>query len=289
MGTFILTIYFNFAFFPKSHYSVPNCTVPGLSNFKGNVIHSQKYREPSLFQSQSILVVGSASSGIDIGLEIASSAKKVYLSCRRERRPVSAAHLPANIALVLGTSRVSDDGRVVLDDGSTLDVDAIVLCTGYEYDFPFLSSECGITVDDHRVKSVYKHLFNIRHPSMAFIGLNFTIVPLVHFDVQVKFVLATFTGSVVLPDTNAMLADEEKDFRDRLHCGLLPRDAHWLGGGRQWRYLEELADIGSFESGPKIWEDIYNQNSRNKGEFVSTYKNLNCVILDPERRLFQFM
>lgn len=270
------------------HYSLPNCTVTGLGNFKGILIHSQKYRKPIPFQFLSVLIVGNAASGIDISLEIASFAEKVYVSHRRRKSVIKSAGLPDNLVFVSGTSHVSEDGSVVLDDGSSLEVDAIILCTGYEYDFPFLSAECGISVCNHRVQPLYKHIFNIHHPSMAFIGLNYAIVPLANFDMQVKFVLAAFNGSTILPDKGDMLTDEEKDLEDRLQCGLLPRDAHWLGNGRQWQYNRELAEIGRFESCPKFWENIYNQNARNKEEAVSTYKNLKCVILDSKKGIFQF-
>jgi hypothetical protein len=44
---------------------------------------------------------------------------------------------------------------------------------GYEYSFPFLTASCGISVKERRVGPLYKHLLNIRHPTMAFIGKMF--------------------------------------------------------------------------------------------------------------------
>lgn len=241
-------------------------------------------------------------SGIDIGLELAASAKVVYVS---QRKRIAATehgglptdsvkfafdiHLPANFEYVSGTSHISEDGSVVLDDGSSLVVDTIIVCTGYEYDFPFLSKECEITVRNHRVQPLYKHVFNIHHPSMAFIGLNYGIAPLVNFDAKMKFILSAFSCNGILPDKAAMFADEEKDFQERLEHGLLPRDAHWLGNGRQWQYNRDLARIGFFKPCPKFWENIYNESIRNRIKSVSTYKRFKCIVLDPEKGIFQFV
>ena len=50
---------------------------------------------------------------------------------------------------------------------------------GYEYSFPFLTAGCGVGVTSRRVGPLYKHLLNIHHPSMAFIGKEDGILVLV--------------------------------------------------------------------------------------------------------------
>lgn len=62
------------------------------------------------------------------------------------------------------------------------------LFTGYSYSYPFLSVESGIHVDDNFVQPLFKHIFNIEHPTMAFIGIPVTFVSYFHlFDIQVSF------------------------------------------------------------------------------------------------------
>ena len=117
---------------------MPHVNVTGLDNFKGTVFHSQVYRNPAPFHSQLILVVGSSQSGIDIAIEIASVAKTVYLSQTRKAYTVKGP-VGKNIVPVTRTLRIEEDGLVLLQDGRKLSVDGIVLCTGYEYEFPFLS------------------------------------------------------------------------------------------------------------------------------------------------------
>lgn len=54
--------------------------------------------------------------------------------------------------------------------------DVIVFATGYDYDFSFLSQACGIVIEPQKVVSpVYQHLINIEHPTMALLGLPWTV------------------------------------------------------------------------------------------------------------------
>nr|XP_053628201.1 uncharacterized protein LOC128685584 isoform X2 [Cherax quadricarinatus] len=58
---------------------------------------------------------------------------------------------------------------------------------GYLFAFPFLSEECGITVEDNVVKPLYKHIINTKYTSMAFIGIPFRVCNFPLFDFQDMF------------------------------------------------------------------------------------------------------
>ena len=58
-----------------------------------------------------------------------------------------------------------------MTDGSKIEVDAVLLCTGYHYDFPFLSQECNVEVQGRVVQPLYKHMLHPDHPTIAFIGI----------------------------------------------------------------------------------------------------------------------
>ena len=51
----------------------------------------------------------------------------------------------------------------ILEDGSVISVDALVQCTGYAYDFPFLRG-CGLEWTTSNVGPLYKHIVNINYP-----------------------------------------------------------------------------------------------------------------------------
>ena len=52
-----------------------------------------------------------------------------------------------------------------------VEAEAVILATGYHYNFPFLTPECGVSVENRVVQPLYKHLISIANPSLSFIGL----------------------------------------------------------------------------------------------------------------------
>nr|KAG5714537.1 hypothetical protein BaRGS_006983 [Batillaria attramentaria] len=57
-------------------------TFPGLSDFKGRVVHSHDYRQPSDYVGKRILIIGIGNSGGDLAVEL-SRCGQVFLSTRR--------------------------------------------------------------------------------------------------------------------------------------------------------------------------------------------------------------
>lgn len=58
-------------------------------------------------------------------------------------------------------------------------------CTGYLYSYPFLSVDTGIHVTDNFIQPLYKQVFNIDHPTMAFVGVPTSASNFMMFDLQV--------------------------------------------------------------------------------------------------------
>lgn len=72
-----------------------------------------------------------------------------------------------------------------LKDGSSIDAEVFLFCTGYKYSFPFLDENCGIRVDTNYVSPLYKHLINIEHPTMCIVGIPTIVLPFPMFHMQV--------------------------------------------------------------------------------------------------------
>ena len=56
--------------------------VPGRELFRGVVLHSRTYRDPAAFAGRDVVVVGAGSSGADIAVELAASARSVSIAVR---------------------------------------------------------------------------------------------------------------------------------------------------------------------------------------------------------------
>lgn len=61
----------------------------------------------------------------------------------------------------------------------------ILFLSGYRYSYPFLNADSGIHIEDNFVQPLYKHIFNIEHPTMVFIGLTDQLGTFRVFDLEV--------------------------------------------------------------------------------------------------------
>ena len=242
--------------------------IPGLESFPGLVMHSHDYRHPEVFQGKHLVILGGASSGQDICLEVAHSAEKVYLS----HKSTIHCKLPENVEQHKPITSVSMDGTVLFDGGQQRKVDAILLCTGYNFSFPFLHNSCNIQVTNNRVTHLYKHIFNTKYPTLSFIGLCHKICPFPLFSLQAQYIAAVLSGRKNLPSEEEMNVDEEEDFKEKLSSGLFEKHAHLLGE-RQWNYDNTIAQLAGVDILSPVYEDLYKHVHHRRRNFLMDYKS----------------
>jgi cation diffusion facilitator CzcD-associated flavoprotein CzcO len=98
------------------------------------------------------------------------------------------------------------DQQVCFSDGSAVEADTIIYCTGYELRFPFLS-ESLLQVEDNRVK-LYKYVFHPDQPTLAFVGICTVLgshIPVA--EMQGRWVARVLAGRMQLPSKQQMHAD----------------------------------------------------------------------------------
>ena len=64
-----------------NHPNLPK--IKGQENFKGEIIHSSKYKSSSMFSNKRVLIVGAGNTGCDIAVDAVHHAKYVDMSVRR--------------------------------------------------------------------------------------------------------------------------------------------------------------------------------------------------------------
>lgn len=207
---------------------------------------------------------------------------QVYLS---HNNPPLVTPLPSNVEQVPGIQSLGVKS-VTFQNGREEDVDVVLCCTGYRYDFPFFTKECEVHVDDERVTPLYKHLIHTKYPSLSIIGVCKVIVPFPQFHVQVKFVLSTLDGSLKLPSKEEMDQDTKADFEKRLSKGLPSRHAHHMGS-RQWDYNDDLLSLGQFNSLPNVVHKLYDHIHNVRIKDLIGYKNDNYDIVDSDTYLLR--
>src|SRR5204863_5878882 len=93
-------------------------------------------------------------------------------------------------------------------DGTARDVDAIVLCTGYQHSFKFISDElrlrtANVLYPDH----LYKGIFWLGHPDLMYLGMQDQYYTFTMFDTQAWYARDYVLGRISLPSHEEMTAD----------------------------------------------------------------------------------
>ena len=269
----------------NGHYSIPNSPeISGLHEyFKGDKVHSHYYRTSEPFKDKTVVVLGAGASGVDIGLEITTAAKKVYLS---HNKPKNMSELPNNMQQVAGVVECVGETSFLLSDGSVIDdVDVILYCSGYKYSFPFLDASCSIEVANSytMVKPLYKHMININHPSMCFIGIPIQVCPFPQFDLQCQLYSNFMAGIVQLPERSIMKEEFEMGLKKHIEEGRPLRHYHRMGT-LQWSYNKDIASLGKAPPIPMCVENLYNSVHERRSKYLMYYKKDQFKkIIDDER------
>lgn len=187
---------------------------------------SYVFKKVKFFIGEDVLVIGAGPSGMDLAFEISKYANRVTLSHHQNPPPKTV--FPENVDMRPDVKSLTETGASFVD-GTTQSYTVIFYCTGYKYTFPFLSIDCGITVEDNYVQPLYKHCININNPTMALIGLPFYVCASQMFDLQVRFVMTFLSGRKPWPSKDEMLKDTETEMAKRWARGYKKRQAHMMG------------------------------------------------------------
>lgn len=133
----------------NGHYAAPSSPdIPGMNeHFRGEVLHSVSYDDPSKFKGKTVLCIGGRASGSDLAREISFYADHVYLSdttcdLNEDFTPQS----QDKVTWVPKTMEVMQDGSIKFDQGCSVtpQVDTIIFCSGYDYSFPFINKDSNL-------------------------------------------------------------------------------------------------------------------------------------------------
>jgi len=231
----------------NGHYNIPYVPdILGLREYAqahpGSVTHAKNYRRPELFKGKNILVVGGGYSGNDIAREIVHHAASVtqsvypqFLSAAGQigvklRGPVKS----------IGPHLVSFD-----DDGGDIELpNAIIVCTGYLYSFPFLHVDPPVGVNGRRLHNIAYECLYAPNPTLAFLGLPYKIVPFPLCEVQAKFIAYCWKGYHDHIERNEgtwsrpSVSQLQEEVALRSNGG---REVHYQAA-KQWDYQDQLAE-----------------------------------------------
>ena len=190
----------------SGHFSTPNVPFfPGIELFPGRVMHAHDFRAADEFVGKDLLVVGSSYSAEDIASQCYKyGAKSITFSYRTRRSnfdwPSCFQEKPLLVKF--------EDRIAHFIDGSTAEVDAVILCTGYLHHFPFLADDLRLkTTNRMNPPDLYKGVAWEKNPKLFYLGMQDQYYTFNMFDAQAWYVRDLIMGRLTLPPPEAMAAD----------------------------------------------------------------------------------
>ena len=194
---------FDYVIVATGHYSTPH--VPhfdGIDTFPGRVLHAHDFRDAQEFAGKDLLLVGASYSAEDIGLQCKKyGANSVTMTWRTKpmgfKWPDGVEERPL--------LQKFDGNTAHFKDGSSKEVDAILLCTGYLHHFPFL--EDGLKLRTHNrlyPPNLYKLIFWQDNPQLMYLGMMDQYFTFSMFDAQAWYARDVILGRIKLPTHDEM-------------------------------------------------------------------------------------
>ena len=207
---------FDYVVVATGHFSIPNVPVfPGIERFPGRVMHAHDFRDAREFAGKRLLIVGASYSAEDIALQCHKYGASSVTMCWRTK--------PMGFKWPAGMDErpllTKIEGKTVhFKDGSSREVDAIILCTGYQHHFPFLDEKLRLKTRNRlNPPGLYKGVFWEQNPKLMYIGMQDQFYTFSMFDAQAWLARDFILGRFKLPsrqrmerETAAWVAREEK-------------------------------------------------------------------------------
>ena len=190
----------------SGHFSTPHSPeYPGFASFPGRVMHAHDFRDAQEFTGKDLLILGSSYSAEDIALQTKKyGARTVTISYRNAPMGFG---WPEGIDEVPRLDHV-DDRTAHFVDGTSRDVDAIMLCTGYRHWFPFIDESLRLHTDNVLYpEHLYKGVVWTANPRLMYLSMQDQYYTFNMFDAEAWFARDVVLGRVTLPDRDAMQAD----------------------------------------------------------------------------------
>jgi len=202
---------FDYVLCCTGHFSTPS--VPefeGMDSFAGRIMHAHDFRSAEEFAGKRILVVGTSYSAEDIASQCYKYAVK-SVHCSWRTAPMQF-HWPDNFTTVPLLTKITPGTNMChFKDGSTAEIDAIILCTGYKHHFPFLEPNLRLeTANRLWCDSLHEGIVWPSNPRMMYLGMQDQWFTFNMFDAQAWYARDLILGRVTLPEPEIMQAEWEK-------------------------------------------------------------------------------
>lgn len=279
-----VTRIFDAVFVCNGRYSMPRISeTPGIGDYKGKMIHSHDFRKADNFRGQRVLIIGNGASGIDMVQLLAHTSQHTTFSVKKQSHEAFEKlrdSMPANCTLQDVVKRFTPTGAEFID-GVHDTFDTVIWAIGYDLSYRFLSTDCGMHVDDRFLQPLYKQIFNIHYPTMVFIGIPHLVGTTRMYDLQVRFALKFVTGVKKFPGKAEMLQDMWNKAKIQWDKGYTKRETHQLGP-EQMEYFTDLAETGDVVNMPPVLAAMHADATAAMFGMPTEYRKYKYTIIDDQ-------
>jgi trimethylamine monooxygenase len=198
-----ITEIFDYVIVATGHFSTPNIPYfPGMDRFAGRVLHAHDFRDALEFKDQHVMVVGSSYSAEDIGSQCWKYGAKSMTACYRTK-PMGF-HWPDNWETKPLLTRI--EGKTChFKDGTSKQIDSIILCTGYLHHFPFMQDDVRLVCPNRLwTPCLYRGVALEANPKVMYLGMQDQYYTFNMFDAQAWWARDVILGRISIPDKAAM-------------------------------------------------------------------------------------
>ncbi len=200
---------FDYVVVATGHFSTPNMPYfKGLEDFPNRVMHAHDFRDALEFEGKDILLIGGSYSAEDIGTQCYKyGTKSITISYRTK---ALAYDWPDAIKEVPMVSHFEDDVAHFVD-GTSKRFDAVIMCTGYLFHFPFMPDELRLQTHNCLYpENLYKGIFWQANPQLIYLGMQDQYFTFNMFDAQAWYARDVMLGRNELPLLSTRKIDEKK-------------------------------------------------------------------------------
>ena len=258
---------FDYVVVATGHFSTPNMPYfNGLETFRGRVMHAHDFRDACEFAGKRMLMVGSSYSAEDIGSQCYKyGAESVTFSYRSSPMGFDWPESLKEVPLLTGV----DKNTAVFSDGTSEEVDAIVMCTGYLHHFPFLPDDLRLRTHNRMYPhSLYKGTFFEPNPQLIYLGMHDQYFTFNMLDAQAWYARDVMLGRIQLPEARERHQDTQH-WQDRESALATATDEIDF----QAAYIRDLLHETDYTFNVEEQAEIFKLWKQHKKEDIMGYRN----------------
>ena len=258
---------FDYVVVATGHFSTPNMPYfQGLETFPGRILHAHDFRDALEFKDEDILLIGSSYSAEDIGTQCYKyGTKSVTISYRTQALGYD---WPEGIKEVPLVTHFEGD-VAYFADGTSQKFDAIIMCTGYLFHFPFMPDELRLQTHNCLYpENLYKGVFWQPNPKLIYLGMQDQYFTFNMFDAQAWYARDVIMGDVEVPDLATRTADEQEWVATYAKCATVSDSIDF-----QAAYIRDLTNATDYpEFAVEKQGDILKEWQEDKTDNIMTFR-----------------